>query len=218
MSHKQIIPYGYCHCGCGSKTRIAAKTNHKRGYVKGQHIRFADSSHAARKHRPPIRYGKIDNEPVAYIPLTQGKWAIVDRGKLYLVKDGVWYYSNGYACQERDGKLVKMHNVIMPPPEGLETDHIFGKTLDNRVSQLRTCKHILNCRNQGLAVNNTSGYKGVSWHKATNNWRVSIGVDGLWFHIGYFSEDQLIEAAKAYDVAAIKYHGEYARLNFPEAV
>ncbi|MCK5611795.1 hypothetical protein KAR91_58540 [Candidatus Pacearchaeota archaeon] len=44
-----------------------------------------------------------------------------------------------------------------------------------------------------------------------NKWRVVILKDKKKYHIGYF--DCKIEAAKAYNKAAIKYHGEFARLN-----
>ncbi len=36
----QEIPYGYCHCGCGQKTRISAKNHTKKGYVKGEPYPF----------------------------------------------------------------------------------------------------------------------------------------------------------------------------------
>jgi hypothetical protein len=178
-------------------------------------VRYVDG-HQGRRYRLPIRYGKIDGEPVAYIPLTQGYWAIIDRGKLYLVKDGVWFYSNGYAVQARAGKKLKMQNVIMPPSDGKITDHRFGNRLDNRISQLRFAGNDENQRNQGIHKNNRSGYKGVSWALRAKRWLVVIGVDGKRIFIGTFSKDKIIEAAKAYDAAAIKYHGEYARLNFPK--
>jgi hypothetical protein len=147
--------------------------------------------------------------------LTQGYWAIVDLDKLHLVKDGVWYYLDGYATQSCHGRLISMHNVIMPPPEGMITDHRFSKTLDNRVSQLRYATQQQNTFNRRKGVTNTSGYKGVSWLTALTKWRVIVKVDGACIYVGVFAKDRLIDAAKAYDKAAIKYHGEFARLNFP---
>jgi hypothetical protein len=157
-----------------------------------------------------VRYGVIDGEPVAYIPLTQGYWATIDREDLSKVP-GKWIYSAGYAVSGS----IYMHNVIMPPPDGMETDHKFSNGLDNRKSQLRYATHQQNTCNRKLNVNNKSGYKGVSWNRSSSKWEVRIRAGGIHIHIGYFKADKLIEAAKAYDAAAIKYHGEYARLNFP---
>ena len=38
-------------------------------------------------------------------------------------------------------------------------------------------------------------------------------VDGKLIHLGYFIDE--MDAASAYDEAAMKYHGDFARLNFP---
>ena len=119
--------------------------------------------------RPHIKYGELDGLPVAYIPLTQGYWAIVDREDLVKVP-GPWYYHQGYAHQNKtcdDGKrtTISMHDVIMPPPEGKETDHRFGNKLDNRKEVLRCVEHVNNTRNRKKHKNNTSGYKGVYWHE-----------------------------------------------------
>ena len=208
------IPYGYCHCGCGIKTKIPRYSHKGDGRVAGMPMRFV-RGHSGVQPRPPIRYGKIDGELVAYIPLTKGYWAIVDRYNLHLVLGRVWFYAEGYAACSlgHDCGLMQMHNVIMPPPKGNITDHKFGKTLDNRVSQLRYATSTQNHRNVGLSAANTSGYKGVSWDGA---WRVAIKVDGILIHLGSFPKDRLVEAAKAYDAGAIKYHGEFARLNFPQ--
>ena len=59
---------------------------------------------------------------------------------------------------------------------------------------------------------NTSGYKGVSWHKRDNIWTANIKANGVKKHLGNFF--CLVKAAKAYDDAAIKYFGEFAHTNF----
>ena len=55
--------------------------------------------------------------------------------------------------------------------------------------------------------------KGVGWYPRDKQWRARIGVNSGSMYLGYFYNE--LEAAKAYDEAAKKYHGEYANLNFP---
>lgn len=70
-----------------------------------------------------------------------------------------------------------------------------------------------NVRNQRRRRSNTSGYKGVSLNKRMGKWSATIRYDGKSHHLGFF-EDPVI-AAKVYDAEALKYHGEYALINFP---
>jgi hypothetical protein len=58
-----------------------------------------------------------------------------------------------------------------------------------------------------------SKYKGVTWSKHVRKWRVRVHINYGYKSIGYFKDE--IEAAKAYDTAAKKYHGDFAVLNFP---
>ena len=109
--------------------------------------------------------------------------------------------------------FIYLHRSITGCPDGLVVDHINGDTLDNRRSNLRICTRGENARNQQLSCSNTSGFKGVTrsgpkWHA-----QISAGPGKRRVHIGNFKTP--VEAAMAYDAAARKYHGEFARLNFP---
>lgn len=147
------------------------------------------------------------------IKLHGGYIAMVDDEDYDTLNKYNWHRSHyGYA-ERREGGIIKMHKQILGFPE-LETDHIDGNGLNNQKSNLRICSHADNMRNQKKKKCGLSRYKGVSlnhkWNK-TNNYRVSIMKNYKRYHIGYFKTEK--EAAVAYNDAAIKYFGEFARLN-----
>ena len=98
----------------------------------------------------------------------------------------------------------------MRAPAGLDVDHIDGDGLNNRRSNLRACTHTENGRNRKLSKNNTSGLKGVNAREA-GKWQAMIKTSGRILHLGVF--DSKMEAAKAYDAAALRLYGEFARTN-----
>lgn len=153
------------------------------------------------------------------IELTQGKFAIVDDEDFEWLNQWRWQVdTDGYAVRHvlaREGKKgskIRMHRAINKTPTGLLTDHINGNRLDNRKENLRNCTTRENTWNS-KSHNNTSGYKGVTWDKRGNKWKGHIRINNLSLHLGYFTD--VTEAAKVYDSYAIKYFGEYAKLNFP---
>ena len=86
-------------------------------------------------------------------------------------------------------------------PSG-QIDHINGNKIDNRIVNLRIVNNSENQKNQTIASNNTSGFMGVSWKKATKKWYVFIGVDGKMKSLGYFCElSDAINARKEAEVA-----------------
>jgi AP2 domain/HNH endonuclease len=117
-------------------------------------------------------------------------------------------------------RVELLHRLIVNPPESFEVDHINRNRLDNRKVNLRLATKSQNAMNKDRLANNTSGYKGVSWHKKSQKWRATMTkrVDGLdtHIHIGTFETAEL--AAKAYDKMALIYGGEFSKLNFPVAV
>jgi two-component SAPR family response regulator len=86
-------------------------------------------------------------------------------------------------------------------------------SLDNRKQNLRNCTKRKNNLNQPGHRNSVSKYKGVYWKKDIKKWVASIKKDTKKLHLGYFACEA--DAAKAYDKAAKKYHGDFAALNFP---
>lgn len=109
---------------------------------------------------------------------------------------------------------VYLHRLVLGAPPGMHVDHINADSLDNRVINLRLCSQSGNQANQRKRTGGVSQYKGVSLSRNSQAWRAQIGVDYQNLYLGSFRSEK--EAARAYDAAARRYFGEFARLNFPE--
>jgi len=152
------------------------------------------------------------------IKLTQGKFAIVD-DKDYpeLIKHKWHYCEKGGATRKlkRAGDkrpFELMHRFIMGlSSSNFVVDHINGNNLDNRRDNLRICTQKDNCKNRKKGRGFSCEYLGVSWEKRSCKWQVRIRHDGKQKFIGIYAD--VNKAAAAYNSAAIKYHGEFARLN-----
>ncbi|PPD07167.1 MAG: Fis family transcriptional regulator [Hyphomicrobium sp.] len=88
-------------------------------------------------------------------------------------------------------------------------DHVNGDGLDNRLVNLRLASHAENNRNCRTYRSNTSGIKGVSFHRTWNKWQAHIQTDGKQRFLGSFKTKD--EAAQAYREASKMYHGEFGR-------
>ena len=109
-----------------------------------------------------------------------------------------------------------MHRVVAKTPAGLECDHINGDSLDNRKANLRSATRLQNSWNTRKSQQiGYSKYKGITFRKRRQKWAAQICVDGRRIFLGTFEDET--EAAKAYDKAAKKHFGEFAKLNFPDS-
>jgi len=152
------------------------------------------------------------------IPLTQGKFAIVDAEDYNRLAKYKWSCqkdrNNYYASRANGNTRIFMHREIMKAPKGLQVDHINRNGLNNRKSNLRLCTHAENVHNSRPMRNGSSQYKGVCWHKCKKKWCVSISKSGKRTYLGHFDDE--MEAGVAYDRKAEELFGEFAYLNFPQ--
>jgi hypothetical protein len=113
---KPTVPYGYCHCGCGQKTRIAPQTSTARGWVRGEPIRFIQYHHS----------GGVEGSTGSP---EQRFWRRVEKQP-----SGCWEWQGalsewGYGSLVIVGRKVPAHRFSYeihtgPIPEGLVIDHL----------------------------------------------------------------------------------------------
>jgi hypothetical protein len=133
------------------------------------------------------------------------KWCISKNDKKFYVLTNV--------TTNNKQKKLYIHRYIMSKNniDNLLIDHINHNTLDNRKQNLRVVTPTQNCNNTSSRTGSTSVFLGVSWYEREKHWRTQITVNKKASTVGTFKDE--IEAAKAYNKAAIKHFGEYANLN-----
>jgi hypothetical protein len=150
------------------------------------------------------------------IPLTKGKFAIVDAADFDFLNQWKWnagWRKNAkkfYAYSRRGGKQeVAMHRLILGVTDPNElVDHRDNDGLNNRRLNLRQATRSQNGYNRGAQVNSTSGLKGVRFHKGANKWMAEIYIEKKHIYLGLFETPEL--AHERYIEAAKEGHGEFA--------
>lgn len=154
------------------------------------------------------------------ILLTQSKHALVDNKDYDYLCQWKWYCNNGYACRivnhpSGNGKYrrerIWMHRLILETPKDMDTDHIDGNRANNQRANLRAASRSQNNRNMQVLKNKTNKYRGVHLDKRSKRWKAAISVNSKPIYLGYFSSEK--EAALKYNEAAIKFSGDFSRLN-----
>lgn len=146
----------------------------------------------------------------------KGQYIVVSDCDFLEVSKYKWFLSaKGYPKRNVwiDGKSteIALHRLLTGFRSDVQVDHIDGNKLNNRRCNLRLCTSTQNSFNRELGRNNRSGFKGVYFRKDSKKWRAYISVNRLWKNLGHFATKE--DAAKAYNVGAIIYHGDFARLN-----
>jgi hypothetical protein len=170
---------------------------------------------AYRKHKYGYTYRRIN--------LEEGRWTLLDKEDYYRYNKFNWYIGGHggklYAMRtiiagEDEITTMRMNREIMKAPDDRVVDHRNGDSLDNRRDNLRIATQAENMQNRRKRKNTTSRYIGVWFTKEYKKWESRIRHQGKKIYLGKFRNE--IDAARAYDAAAKKYHGEFARLNFPD--
>ena len=152
--------------------------------------------------------------------LTRGKVALVDDADFQRFNQYKWqamkvkhlWYAMRSIHVDKKLRIILLHREILglQHKDGIMTDHRNGNGLDDRRCNLRACTHTDNMRNR-KTQKHSSVFKGVAWVKRVGRWIAYISVNNKTIHLGYFHDES--EAALAYNDAAQKYFGEFARLN-----
>lgn len=155
------------------------------------------------------------------IKLTRGQWATVDAKDFIWLSQFAWRVNSSreyyyYAARNPSpGKMVMMHTEIMGKLAGHFVDHKNQDTLDNRRSNLRFATRAQNRHNSKPRIDKKwSCYKGVGFDPKKRLFRVYLGLGTRKLYVGRFKNETA--AACAYDTAATKHFGKFARLNFPK--
>lgn len=131
----------------------------------------------------------------------------------YLFKNGNSFYAMSTLTNRPNGKAILMHRLIMDITNSkVLIDHKNQNGLDNTRDNLRVATKAQNSMNSKIFNTNSSGYRGVDViDQQRNMFRARISIKGKNIHIGCFKT--AIDAAMAYNAAAISVFGEFACLN-----
>lgn len=144
--------------------------------------------------------------------------AIADDADFEMLSHWKWTWEGRYAIRRetRGGRprVCYMHRMILLPEDGQQVDHVNGNKLDNRRCNLRLASKSENQANSAPRSETSSPFKGVSRVSGRECWRAYICSAGSYIHLGHFASEN--DAARAYDDAARRLFGEFARTNFPE--
>lgn len=124
---------------------------------------------------------------------------VIDAEDFAAVSQYAWCVNHyGYVVRREDKDIVFLHRWLLGlrKGDGRKTDHINGNRLDNRRSNIRVCTQALNSQNlTRRRANNTSGFRGVSWHPTAKAWVARVTLSYKNHYLGCFKTPQDAAAA-----------------------
>lgn len=153
------------------------------------------------------------------IALSQGKVALVDDADFELVNQfkwsahhqgNLWYAMRGAGPKKARVRIL-LHRFLTNAKPGVLVDHKDGDGLNNCRGNLRFATQAENLRNREKTKAGRNRFKGVYWSERDKVFTAKITVNYKSIHLGSFKNEE--DAARAYNTAALKHFGEFARLN-----
>lgn len=197
-----------CRCTCGKEKIVVGR------YLKSNHTQSCGCLHkelgAKRIYKFSKKYNTYDlsgKYGIGYT--TKGYPFYFDLEDYDKIKDVCWHLTKlKYIGGHFQGKLVLLHAFILGKKSKMVIDHINHNTADNRKENLRICSHRQNRMNHKIYKNNTTGYSGVRFCKASNKWTAHISVNYKTINLGTF--ESMEEAVDVRKKAEKKYFDKFA--------
>ena len=206
-----------CQCDCGN-THITISHSLTKGLCRscGCLQQEAIEKNQQRKYN---NYDLLGEYGIGYT--LKGEEFYFDIEDYDKIKNYCWHINtDGYVVTtiNQTHSKIKMHRLVMDVinNHNVNVDHIYHNKNDNRKSQLRLVTNSQNQYNTILSKDNTSGYKGVYWHKKHNQWEALISYNKKQIYLGLY--DNIEDAIKARQQAEIKYFGEYRYKENPNPI
>jgi len=198
-----------CVCDCGTQKVLDSYS-----------LRRGDTKSCGICYEPTFNQYCRNADGTATIYCENEKSFIVDYSDISLISHYKWHVNNrGYVISGSARPNLRLHRFLFGLTDSdkeIVVDHISGETTDNTRKNLRLCQTHLNARNRGLSKRSSTGYKGVSYWCRKGKYVAEIVFRDEFNTrhrkiVGRFDCPE--EAARAYDRAALLYHGEFAKTN-----
>ena len=206
MKFGKLLGLGFSHIEDGRAIYMSRCDCGKMAKTQGKHLRSGVVSTCTKC--PVNTYYPKSGYMVGVT--SDGNEFIFDVNDMQSITKFNWHISNGYVVSKEKGKIIRLHRLLMDPPEAKEVDHINGEPSDNRRLNLRVCTRQQNAFNSRQLSHSKQKYKGIL-QRSSGKWRARITLNDKRISIGQYETEE--QAAIAYNEKAKELFGEYALLN-----